>query len=258
MKLRAALLALLAAPALLAQEPAVEFSGLLTVDGQTRIALTDRSNNSTTWVQPGETIAGGYLVDRYDARQDAIFLKKNGQEIRLGLIPAKTPETPLPRAALSGTPSRSASSATAVTPPVPAPATPPVAANAPSLSAAPASPAAATTTPIPSPLPAPPTPSATPGTAAPVPQPNSSTTASSVASASTPTATSSPSTNTPTPEPSLPPTGRQPSTPTHLVQGGDTLDSIALVHGVTVQQIRELNPTLNSTSLRAGDTIRVR
>lgn len=221
---RAALLLLSAAAALHAAEPGVAFTGVLTADGKTRIALTDRASHATTWVEPGDTLADGYTVARYDAEGEAIFLKKNGEEIRLGLTPAKTAEPA--RATLAGQPT-----ATPVrnAPPPPAP----VAATA------------ATTPAAPAPMSSGSPPSSAPPPVSP-PAADANTTV-----AATPTAP-------PPAETSLTPTGRQPASPTHVVQGGDTLDSIALVHGVTVERIRELNPTLASTSLRAGDTIRVR
>ena len=75
-----------------AAEPKFEFSGVMTSDGKTRIALTDKTSGATTWVEPGEKYLG-YSIDRYDAKEDAIFLKKDGSETRLSLIAAKTPTT---------------------------------------------------------------------------------------------------------------------------------------------------------------------
>jgi LysM repeat protein len=73
-----------------AAEPKFEFSGVMTNEGKTRIALTDKTSGATTWVEPGEKYLG-YSIDRYDAKEDAIFLKKDGSETRLSLIAAKTP-----------------------------------------------------------------------------------------------------------------------------------------------------------------------
>lgn len=55
-----------------------------------------------------------------------------------------------------------------------------------------------------------------------------------------------------------PATGRQPPSPSYTVQGGDTLQSIAIANGVSLQQLQELNPTLHGSSLRPGETIRIR
>jgi hypothetical protein len=73
-----------------AAEPNIEFSGVMTADGKTRLALTDKTTHSTQWVEPGSEF-GGYEIARYDPKEDAVFVKKNGQEIRLGLIAPKTP-----------------------------------------------------------------------------------------------------------------------------------------------------------------------
>jgi hypothetical protein len=48
-----------------AAEPEIEFAGIITAEGKTRIALTDKSKKTTTWVQPGEQFHG-YTVTRYD------------------------------------------------------------------------------------------------------------------------------------------------------------------------------------------------
>src|SRR5690349_21017060 len=80
----------LAVAALLkAAEPEIEFAGIITAEGKTRIALTDKSKKTTTWVQPGETF-NGYTVTRYEATEEAVYLKKGGQEKRLGLIASRT------------------------------------------------------------------------------------------------------------------------------------------------------------------------
>jgi LysM repeat protein len=78
-----------------AAETPVEFSGVMTTGGKTRLALTNTATKSTTWVEPGEQF-NGYTVARYDAKEDAVFLKKDGRETRLGLVAAKTQESPRP------------------------------------------------------------------------------------------------------------------------------------------------------------------
>ena len=44
---------------------------------------------------------------------------------------------------------------------------------------------------------------------------------------------------------------------TYTVQSGDTLASIASKTGTTVAQLEKLNPGINPTALRVGQTIRV-
>ena len=89
---RRVLTGFLAAAALLAAaEPEIEFAGIITAEGKTRIALTDKSKKTTTWVQPGETF-NGYTVARYESTEEAVYLKKGGQEKRLGLIASRTTE----------------------------------------------------------------------------------------------------------------------------------------------------------------------
>lgn len=279
MKLRAVSLAAFAATALFAAEPTLEFSGVLTADGKTRIALTDRTNNNTTWVEPGEALPGGYVLDRYDPKEEAIFLKKSGQETRLGLVAAKTSDTPTAsHAAASGTPNNNV--AAARPPPVAPPAStasspPPVAPpNSPGAAiAGTAAPVTAATSPAPVASATTPTPAAS-GTAA-TPTPSTTDTAavaanpSSVPDAATPNpsapvapvdsyaGTTSPSAAT-TAAADISPTGRPTARANYTIQGGDTLDGIALTHGVSVQQLRQLNPSLNSNSLRAGETLRIR
>jgi hypothetical protein len=104
MKLRVALFltALGAFVAVHAAEPAIEFSGVLTTDGTTKIALTNKATGVTTWVGPGENFLG-YTVARYEAKDDAVFLRKNGQDIRLPLTTAKTIASATPAAASTET-----------------------------------------------------------------------------------------------------------------------------------------------------------
>jgi hypothetical protein len=90
---RCGLTGFLALAALLrAAEPEIEFAGIITAEGKTRIALTDKSKKTTTWVQPGETF-NGYTVARYEAKEEAVYLKKGGQETRLGLVASRTTES---------------------------------------------------------------------------------------------------------------------------------------------------------------------
>jgi LysM repeat protein len=106
------LVALRAASA--ADQPALEFSGVLVADGKTKIALTDKATGTTTWLEPGKDFHG-YVIARYDAKADSVVLKKNGQEYPLTLVAAKvapnaaTPAALVPAAApVASTPPTSA------------------------------------------------------------------------------------------------------------------------------------------------------
>ena len=283
--------AALLAPSAFAAAPGIEFSGVLTADGQTRIALTDTASQSTTWVQPGDSF-NGYTVSRYDAKEDAIFLKKNGEEIRVGLVASKTPETNTAARSsgpvLSANPSANAiranlrqlamaarqlqsqrglasvSYADLVGPGKPIPVLTPVAGeNYSTLTFNPQVTAISVTTSsgttvsldLPPALPPPMAPGAGATTNPTLPPAPAATPAPSTPPPAEPAAAVTPP---PPPVEALPPTGRQPSSPSYTIQGGDTLESIAHVNGVTVQELRELNPTLNGSSLRSGETIRIR
>lgn len=71
--------------------PDIVFAGVLTAEGKTHVALTDPSSKSTRWVQLGNEF-GDYSVVRYDPKDDAVFLKKGSQEIRVPLALSKTAE----------------------------------------------------------------------------------------------------------------------------------------------------------------------
>ena len=76
-----------------AEPPPIEFSGVLTSDGKTQLALTDKATNSTQWVEAGGEF-NGYTIARYDAKEDAIFVSRGGgEEQRIGL---EAPKSPLP------------------------------------------------------------------------------------------------------------------------------------------------------------------
>jgi LysM repeat protein len=66
----------------------IEFSGVLTANGKTKVALTDPATKDTQWVETGEDFKG-YSVGRYDAKEEAVFVKKGGREIRLPLVASK-------------------------------------------------------------------------------------------------------------------------------------------------------------------------
>jgi hypothetical protein len=91
---RAAFLAAVSLISLLdAAETGIEFAGVMTAGGKTRLALTDATNKSTTWVEPGQEF-NGYTISRYDAKEEAIFVTKAGQETRIGMVAAKIPDAP--------------------------------------------------------------------------------------------------------------------------------------------------------------------
>lgn len=48
---------------------------------------------------------------------------------------------------------------------------------------------------------------------------------------------------------------RQPQRPTYTIQAGDTLQSVALGQGTTVERLLELNPQIDPTSLQVGQRI---
>lgn len=79
--------------------PDIVFSGVLTAEGKTHVALTDPASNSTRWVQLGNEF-GDYSVVRYDPKEDAVFLKKGSQEIR---VPLALPKTAEPSSATAST-----------------------------------------------------------------------------------------------------------------------------------------------------------
>lgn len=296
-----------------AAEPTLEFSGVMTAAGKTKIALTDTATKTTTWVEPGQQI-NGYTVERYDAKEGAVFLKKTGRETRLALVASKT-ATEAARAA-------SAAPAAATTPPVPStpaagaavlaaqvdPTTIAIRSNLQRLAAAarqyqlehnvptvgfsqlvgPDKPikelkpvagenysslnfgpnvtavsvttdtGAAVSLDVPF----------SPATEAPknvaitraVTLPAPATTTAPVAPGSATSATSAPPPLNPaTTTPALEPTGRPTAAPTYTLQNGDTLEKISAATGLSIQQLKQLNPAaLEGSPLQPGQTIRTR
>jgi LysM repeat protein len=259
---------LAATPAVAANSP-IEFSGVLTADGKTHVALTDAQSGTTTWVETGG-FYNGFTVARYDSENEAVFLTRNGEEMRLRLAAPKVAEAgrrtlgatlnrpsppappvspaPSPTPSATQTPAASETRDTALS--GAAPATPPSAPPLPS--ATPPAAAAATTTPAPAPTPTTTPPASSPTTPA-APTGNSAV-ANTIPAADNPVSTPPAGSTEITPTP----TGRLLAGPSYRVQAGDTVESIALTHGVSTQQIRQLNPALNSTSLQTGETIRIR
>jgi LysM repeat protein len=285
----AALAALCLSSSLFAAEPGIVLSGVMTAGGKTRLALTDTEKNVTTWVEPGAEFKG-YTIERYDAKDEAVFLKKGGQETRVGLVTAKTSDTPAATAAADNTGSNQAAvtairsnlrqlAAAArqyqiaqnvttvgyndlVGPGKLIKEIKPVAGeNYSTLNFGPNVTGVSVTT--------------ASGTTISVEMPATAAAASASSVATSPgAATASPpstvatASGQPQPAPVAPtsvtaevltPTGRQPASPSYTIQGGDTWEKISQSTGVPVLQLKQLNPTiLEGSALPAGQTIRVR
>jgi LysM repeat protein len=279
-------------PILDAAEPGIVFSGVMTASGKTRIALTDPEKNVTTWVQPGEQFKG-YTIARYDEKDEAVFLKKGTQETRIGLVAAKTPDTP---ASTSTAEIAAATQATAaairsnlrqlataarqyqlahnvstvgyndlVGPGKPIKELKPVAGeNYSTLNFGPnvtgVSVTTANGTTISMDVPSANT--ASTGASAIADSANAATTTAptgTVATASQPAAQATSTAPTSASVEVLTPTGRQPASPSYTIQGGDTWQKISEMTGVPVSQLKQLNPAiLEGSALPAGQTIRVR
>ncbi len=129
-----------------AAEPNFEFTGLISAEGKTRFALTDKATDVTEWVELGSDFKG-FSVEKFEAKEDRVVLKKDGREFPLRLTSPSSPARPRgPAPALSGTvPPR-----VATPPPAPPASTPPVTVIAvPSTSVAPAPVSPTATTPPP-------------------------------------------------------------------------------------------------------------
>jgi hypothetical protein len=88
MKTRGCLVFLLLTVAGFAAEPNIEFSGVLGVGGDTRVALVNKASGSMQWVQVGKDFAG-YRVTAYEPKTEDLLLAKDGQRYRLHLKDAK-------------------------------------------------------------------------------------------------------------------------------------------------------------------------
>jgi hypothetical protein len=90
MLLRRAIIVLGSLLAAYADEPTIAFSGVLTADGKTRIAVTDKATDTTEWVEPGRDF-NGYAINRYEPKEDVLVVKKGGTEYRLPLAVSHAP-----------------------------------------------------------------------------------------------------------------------------------------------------------------------
>ncbi|MGH7947046.1 MAG: LysM peptidoglycan-binding domain-containing protein, partial [Opitutaceae bacterium] len=225
----------------------------------------------------------GYTVARYDPKEEAVFLKKGGQETRIGLVAAKTTESPSTPATGDTPPSTGAAAAAIrsnlrqlasaaqqhrtqhnvstvsynelVGADKPIKELKPVAGeNYSTLNFGPNVTGVSVTTEngmtVSLELPSA---NATPSTASAVAAPQPPAAAATAPPAQTPAPPSSVSVRV------LTPTGRQPASPSYTIQGGDTWQKISESTGVPVVQLKQLNPAiLEGSALPAGQTIRVR
>ncbi len=238
-----------------AAEPALEFSGVLVENGKPKLALKDKSTGITRWVEPGADY-NGYNVAKYVAKEEAVLLRKNGQELRLLMVTPKTPDAAKGPAGVMSAPPAVASAA-----PPPAQPTP-----AGSLTVQPP-PAGVSTGPA----------TGNTSTAAPMPAASPAASATSTVAAAPAAAASTGMATSPAVEPSPPPLPTAESTATagtsglstmpsgsatggvsRAVGGGETMESIARSAGLSVPQLKELNPSVNEGSLQPGQLIRIR
>ncbi|MEO7413158.1 MAG: LysM domain-containing protein [Opitutaceae bacterium] len=77
-----------------AAEPALELRGVLEGVGNTKLSLVDRTNDTTRWVDVGQSFAG-FAVKAYDPATETATLQKDGKEIRLRINSAKIAEAPI-------------------------------------------------------------------------------------------------------------------------------------------------------------------
>lgn len=296
MKLRRVILCAIAiVSAVRAAESPIEFSGVLTADGKTRVALTDKATKNTSWVGLGGQF-GGYTVTRYDAKEDAVVLTKGGRETKLSLVTARQSDEPRPattnnKAATAAVPTTLAVRANLrqlvtaarqyqlehgvtevaftdlVGPDKLIKELKPVAGeNYSTLSFGPNVTAVSVTTDsgttvsfdVPPATAIPPTASIAAQTSPPPPPASGTASPPANTPAAPPPAPPVASSPPPAPEPALEPTGRQPASPSYVIQGNDTWQKISESTGVPVQQLKQLNPIIpEGAPLPAGQTIRV-
>jgi hypothetical protein len=111
---RAAIFGAMVMSVLRGAEADIQFAGVVTAEGKTRIALTDKAQKSTTWVEPGQKFQD-FTVARYDEKEEAVYLKRGGRETRLVLAAPKTTEArPTSEIAPAVTPAAPAAQAAAI------------------------------------------------------------------------------------------------------------------------------------------------
>jgi hypothetical protein len=68
----------------MAAQPTIELRGVLVGVGPTKLSFVDKTNDTTRWVEIGQTFAG-YKVTAYDTATESATLTKDGTELRLRL-----------------------------------------------------------------------------------------------------------------------------------------------------------------------------
>lgn len=236
----------------IAAEPPVEFSGVLVTDGRPKVALRDKETGTTRWLEPGGQF-NGFALTSYHAKDEAVVLRKDGQDFRLTLV-SSSRTTP----AADG---RAHPSAATVPAPAPVPVTPPASGSVPI-------PMAENAAAVPLPV-GPPPAIDTPPAAPTMPAPNEAL-ARAAGNPAQPTAPANPPPVAPegpaTAATSTPAagsgagemTGPTATVITRTAQPGDSAASIARAAGLTLEQLRALNPSINPDSIQPGQPIRIR
>ena len=71
-----------------AAEPALEFSGLVTGPGETKLILTSLATGQSRWVTVGKEFAG-YTVTAYEQKAETVVLTKDGETFRVKMKESK-------------------------------------------------------------------------------------------------------------------------------------------------------------------------
>src|SRR3954466_9138721 len=69
-------------------ESQIEIRGVVVADNTTKLSLVDKSNDTTRWVEVGQSFAG-FSVKDYDRTTETATLTKAGKEMRLSLVSAR-------------------------------------------------------------------------------------------------------------------------------------------------------------------------
>lgn len=101
--LLALVILLVAGGSAVAAQPTIELRGVMVGPGPTRLSLLDKTNDTTRWVEIGQTFAG-YNVTAYDAATESATLTKDGGELRLRLNAAAVKESAAESTAASPAP----------------------------------------------------------------------------------------------------------------------------------------------------------